>query len=685
MTLTLPLVKITGTWERGGQTARGGGRARRRWATVGLGGVMAPPKTPMTSFTVSRKKRTPFQKAKDEEELKRKRDAEDAARLLKDFDAEFAKGDGKRGRVTTFVSAGVQNAGSRPGDDIDDARRGSTYALGAFEPEVATASADRAERSSGTSEAAPGTSKSGGKPRAIDALMGEMKAKQEERERARREGRDFDEGLSNRDSRRKGSRAGVDDAHSTNLFVGNLPVDADEDSVMREFAKYGPIASVKIMWPREDELMHARALSGFVAFMTRSSAEQAKEEMDGKVLGGTHDLRVGWGKPVPLPAKPIWPLTEEAHGSDEYDHERRSSARGFSTKSVRAREAPPPAPPPPKGTPEMIVTFPADERVVAIVDTLARYVAEDGRAFERAVMDRERDNEDFAFLFDHARPEHAYYRWRVFSLAQGDSLTRWRTDPFVMIEGGLRWTPPDPALRPDTTAPPSIAIAGLPADETRLGEADAEAFANALRSLTISRADIEAGMLFALDHASAAQDVAEMLTESLTLAETPVAAKVARLFLVSDILHNSGAPVKHAAAYRRAFQDHLPRVFESLRGTLRDMSSRIAREALKKRVGAVLAAWSDWFLFQDEFLRGLEATFALGAASAADALPTEEIEKLRAKYGAMREEDLERACRTRGLVADEGPQACVERLVELDAHERTETTPASANLHGGKE
>ena len=60
---------------------------------------------------------------------------------------------------------------------------------------------------------------------------------------------------------------------------------------MREFAKYGPIASVKIMWPREDELIHARALSGFVAFMTRSSAEQAKEEMDGKVLGGTRTTR----------------------------------------------------------------------------------------------------------------------------------------------------------------------------------------------------------------------------------------------------------------------------------------------------------------------------------------------------------------------------------------------------------
>ena len=260
---------------------------------------------------------------------------------------------------------------------------------------------------------------------------------------------------------------------------------------MREFAKYGPIASVKIMWPREDELIHARA-ERFVAFMTRSSAEQAKEGWTEKCSAASTICSVGWGKPVPLPAKPIWPLTEEAHDSDEYDHERRSSARGFSTKSVRAREAPPPAPPPPKGMPEMIVTFPADERVVAIVDTLARYVAEDGRAFERAVMDRERDNEDFAFLFDHARPEHAYYRWRVFSLAQGDSLTRWRTDPFVMIEGGLRWTPRPRAPTGHDRAS-SIAIAGLPADETRLGEADAEAFANALRSLTISRADIGRG------------------------------------------------------------------------------------------------------------------------------------------------------------------------------------------------
>jgi U2-associated protein SR140 len=51
-------------------------------------------------------------------------------------------------------------------------------------------------------------------------------------------------------------------------------------------------------------------------------------------------------------------------------------------------------------------------------------------------------------------------------------------------------------------------------------------------------------------NAVAATDVAEILTEALTLAETPVPIKVARLFLVSDILHNCGAPVKNASAYR---------------------------------------------------------------------------------------------------------------------------------------
>lgn len=114
-------------------------------------------------------------------------------------------------------------------------------------------------------------------------------------------------------------------------------------------------------------------------------------------------------------------------------------------------------------------------------------------------------------------------------------------------------------------------------------------------------------MVFALDNADAAAEVVDILEQSLTLAETPVPLKVghravrlrgalcfdadavwraglatsldclhcpvchalpfpqvARLFLVSDILHNSTAPVRNASRYRTKLQLALPQVFESL-------------------------------------------------------------------------------------------------------------------------
>lgn len=45
--------------------------------------------------------------------------------------------------------------------------------------------------------------------------------------------------------------------------------------------------------------------------------------------------------------------------------------------------------------------------------------------------------------------------------------------------------------------------------------------------------------------------VVEILTDSLSLPETPISKKIARLFAVSDILYNSGQTgVRNASAYR---------------------------------------------------------------------------------------------------------------------------------------
>jgi U2-associated protein SR140 len=45
-------------------------------------------------------------------------------------------------------------------------------------------------------------------------------------------------------------------------------------------------------------------------------------------------------------------------------------------------------------------------------------------------------------LFENQSPEHIYYRWRLFSLLQGDSKEDWRMDEFRMFKGGSLWKPP---------------------------------------------------------------------------------------------------------------------------------------------------------------------------------------------------------------------------------------------------
>lgn len=89
-------------------------------------------------------------------------------------------------------------------------------------------------------------------------------------------------------------------------------------------------------------------------------------------------------------------------------------------------------------------------------------------------------------------------------------------------------------------------------------------FEDLLRAITIARPDICEAMVFALDNAESASEVAETMADALTLAETPVPTKVARLMLVSDVLHNSTAPVRNASRYRSLLEAHLPDVFESL-------------------------------------------------------------------------------------------------------------------------
>jgi len=74
---------------------------------------------------------------------------------------------------------------------------------------------------------------------------------------------------------------------------------------MELFGKFGPLASVKVMWPRTEEEKARNRLSGFVAFMSRRDGERALKHLGGKEILGA-EVKLGWGKAVPIPTFPIY-------------------------------------------------------------------------------------------------------------------------------------------------------------------------------------------------------------------------------------------------------------------------------------------------------------------------------------------------------------------------------------------
>ena len=74
---------------------------------------------------------------------------------------------------------------------------------------------------------------------------------------------------------------------------------------MEVFGKFGPLGSVKIMWPRTEEERLRNRNCGFVAFMCRRDAERALKTLNGKTILG-FEMRLGWGKSIVVPSYPVY-------------------------------------------------------------------------------------------------------------------------------------------------------------------------------------------------------------------------------------------------------------------------------------------------------------------------------------------------------------------------------------------
>lgn len=96
----------------------------------------------------------------------------------------------------------------------------------------------------------------------------------------------------------------------------------------------------------------------------------------------------------------------------------------------------------------------------------------------------------------------------------------------------------------------------------------------------------------------------------------PVPKKMARLFLVSDILHNSSASVRNASSYRSGFQTSLPDIFYSMHTCYVNINSRMGLETMKEQLMKVLQIWQAWSLFPLSFVMKLERILLYGTPDA---------------------------------------------------------------------
>ncbi|CAN8252242.1 unnamed protein product [Cochlearia groenlandica] len=701
----------------------------------------------MSSFSITRKK-TPFQKHREEEEAKKKKAEDETARLYQEFVESFQ---GDNATTKTFVRGGTINPNDKPkvssqGEKSKDGgsvtKKGSRYVPSFLPPPLASKGKEPEKK---REEERP-KEREKGKTRNIDNFMEELKREHERRERRNQDGdRQGDNSVSydTRPSSRvdellddfdpSGRLGSFDDGdpQTTNLYVGNLAPKVDENFLLRTFGRFGPIASVKIMWPRTEEEKRRQRNCGFVSFMNRADGQAAQDEMQGQLVclisrlsivawyrnpdkGNSnctgiivydYELKIGWGKAVSLPSQalPAPPPGHMAIRSKEGCNLIFSGQSGPPITSVPKQNSELVLTP---NVPDIAVVTPENEHLRHLIDTMALYVMDGECAFEQAIMERGRGNPLFKFLFELGSKEHTYYVWRLYSFAQGDTLQRWRTEPYIMITGSGRWIPPPlPVTKSaehekEFTSTYAAGRSRRAEIERTLTDPQRDEFEDMLRALTLERIQIKEAMGFALDNADAAGEVVEVLTESLTLKETSIPTKVARLMLVSDILHNSSAPVKNASAYRTKFEATLPDIMESFNDLYRSITGRITAEALKEMVLKVLHVWADWFLFSDAYIYGLRATFLRSGNSGVTLFNSicgdaPEIENkgfvdnmsdtgkinpdaaLAIGKGAARQElmnlpitELERRCRHNGLSLIGGRVMMVARLLSLEDTEK---------------
>ena len=615
---------------------------------------------------------------KEQAELKKREDEEATAEVFKEFMDSFS--DSKAAANRTWVKGSTFQAGPKTEAAKKKEDDSKLYKPKAYLPvfrkddELTDTKPDvKVEKK----PSKPSKKKDDGKKKSnLELFKEELQAMQEERQQRRElkqklrdnpdeedpymddEAADFegvDPSMSNMDiggsasamslAARGGGSHDTGDPMTTNLYLGNLNPTMNEEQLCDVFGKFGPLASVKVMWPRTEEERARGRNCGFVAFMNRRDAERALVNLEGTdVL--SFEMKMGWGKGVPIPPQPVYipPSMQERMMPPP------PTGLPFNAQPPRPRalmdgKAPPMQQSWSKDDLEKLekygklekflatctvkIVIPTDRNLLCLIHRMTEFVVREGPMFEAMIMNRELNNPMFRFLFENFSPAHVYYRWRLFSVLQGDTPTNWRPDEFSMFKGGAKWLPPPkdmfkqgmsdelfekeiaPISAPNDSEPSkdggSKTTPEPKSDKLRTSsKADLEEM---IKNLTPEKAKVGETMVFCLELADYSGEIVECIVESLSMPSTPTPKKLARLYLVSDLLYNSSARVKRASDYRKFFQPKILGIIKDLKEAMDTIDSRLKAEQFKSKVMMCFRAWEDWAVYPSDTLIKCQNTF----------------------------------------------------------------------------
>ncbi|CAK8681102.1 unnamed protein product [Clavelina lepadiformis] len=599
---------------------------------------------------------------RDKEDLKKKQEQEKTAEVYKDFVATF---EGGKSNVKTFVRGDVINP-----DVKSDTKKGKLYKPKSRfnEPETSKPAISSPFAAKPSKPDRPTLKKKEDKKKSnLELFKEELKVMQLEREQ-RHSDKHSRPGLLPSPARTDGGgslRSGrasrfeapderliakvaddislLDDlvarSHengdpmTTNLFLGNVNPKMDEQQLCELFGKYGPLASVKVMWPRTEEERARERNCAFVAFMTRKDADRALRHLQGRDVM-SYEMKLGWGKTVPVPPHPVYvppsllertmppPPSGLPFNMQPFDPTKKPKGPGVPPDFIDQKDF--------EDTMKnsiIRVVVPTERNLLCLIHRMIEFVVREGPMFEAMIMNRELNNPMFRFLFDNKSPAHVYYRWRLYSTLQGENPTNYRQNDFRMFKNGSLWRPPvinpysggmeetdseDELPMAETSAnvkPESDKIVDPDKPKGEMKEDERDSLEDILRSLLPRQYAIGEAMAFCLDHADCAEEIVECIAESLSILETPLSKKIARLYLISDILHNASAKVANASFFRTHFESRLDQVMRDLHVCHQAISSRLRAEQFKQKVLTCFRAWDDWAIYPDKLLIHLQNIF----------------------------------------------------------------------------